>query len=85
MTKKDVEYTAAVMQMTADVIEVFERHKADTRKVMVVALNLMESAYSQIVDDNPQVDAAQLANDIAQMVLRHLRGAKPSHEGMMEN
>ena len=61
-----------MMELMADIDAALSRHNATTLEVMVAGERLITSAFRQIVRDNPQCNARQLAESICQKVLQRL-------------
>ena len=61
-----------MMELMADIDAALSRHNATTLEVMVAGEKLIVSAYRQVVRDNPQCNAHQLAESICQKVLQRL-------------
>ena len=73
-----------MMELMADIDAALSRHNATTLEVMVAGEKLMVSAYRQVVRDNPQCNARQLAESICQKVLQRLMDGTGTEE-LVEN
>lgn len=73
-----------MMELMADIDAALSRHNATTLEVMVAGEKLMVSAYRQVVTDNPQCNARQLAESICQKVLQRLMDGTGTEE-LVEN
>ena len=53
--------------------DVLEESHADTQTVLLAGVQIIKSAFSQIVEDNPQADMESFADNLAQTLNKSLR------------
>ena len=59
--------------LMADIDEVLSQHKASVEDVMAAGIQMIYSAFGQVVDENPTADLEELARMIANTLHLQLR------------